>query len=301
MAHVVLDIVMPYWGDFGHLREAVDSVRAQDDSDWRLIVIDDVYPDAAPGEWVQALNDDRITYLRNEQNLGPSRNYSKGVGLVDGEFVVILGCDDRMLPGYVARVKHLIASFPAADVIQPGVRVIDENGKVYLPMADRIKRWIAPRGEFPRAFAGEGISVSLLRGNWTYFPSLVWRRSRVAGGFRADLNVVQDLAKIMEILLDGGTLVVDREPQFEYRRHSQSVSAKTAIDASKFGQELTLFREVRAQARERGWRKASRAAAWHITSRLNALSVVPAALKARRMDGVKALSKHALVFPRAPR
>lgn len=301
MAHVVLDIVMPFWGDFGHLREAVDSVRAQDDPEWRLVVIDDVYPDAAPGEWVKSLADERITYLRNEQNLGPSRNYSKGVGLVDGEFVVIMGCDDRMLPGYVARVKQLIGAFPAADVIQPGVQVIDEHGRVYVPMADRIKGWISPKGEFPRAFEGESIAVSLLHGNWTYFPSLVWRRSRVERGFRADLNVVQDLAKILEILLDGGTLVVDRAPQFEYRRHSQSVSAKTAIDASKFGQELTLFREVRAQARERGWRKAARAASWHITSRLNALSVVPAAVKARRPDGVRALARHVLAFPRAGR
>lgn len=301
MAHVVLDIVMPFWGDFGHLREAVDSVRAQDDPEWRLVVIDDVYPDAAPGEWVKSLADERITYLRNEQNLGPSRNYSKGVGLVDGEFVVIMGCDDRMLPGYVARVKQLIGAFPAADVIQPGVQVIDEHGRVYVPMADRIKGWISPKGEFPRAFEGESIAVSLLHGNWTYFPSLVWRRSRVERGFRADLNVVQDLAKILEILLDGGTLVVDRAPQFEYRRHSQSVSAKTAIDASKFGQELTLFREVRAQAHERGWRKAARAASWHITSRLNALSVVPAAVKARRPDGVRALARHVLAFPRAGR
>jgi glycosyltransferase involved in cell wall biosynthesis len=296
-----LDIVMPFWGDFGHFREAVESVRAQDDPEWRLTVVDDVYPDLAPGEWVQALADERITYVRNDENLGPSRNYSKGVGLVDGEFAVILGCDDRLLPGYVRRAKELIARFPDAGLIQPGVRVIDESGVVYRPLADKIKGWLYPKGPLPRSFEGESIAVSLLQGNWTYFPSVVWRRDLVQGGFRADLNVVQDLAKIFEIVLGGGTVVVDDVPAFEYRRHSQSVSAKTGIDASKYGQELTLFTEITAQCRARGWRKAARASSWHITSRLSALSVVPAALRARRSDGALALLRHAFVFPRAPR
>ena len=301
MAVMLIDIVMPFWGDLVHLREAIDSVRAQDDPEWRLTVIDDVYPDLAPGEWVRGLTDERLTYVRNDENLGPSRNYSKGVGLVDGEFVVILGCDDRLLPGYLRRVKELIALFPDAGLIQPGVRVIDEFGVVYHPLADRIKGWIDPKGPFPRSFAGESIAVSLLRGNWTYFPSLVWRRSLVAGGFRSDLNVVQDLAKILEIILGGSPVVVDDVPVFEYRRHSQSVSAKTAIDASKYGQELTLFTELTVQCRERGWRKAARASSWHTTSRLSALSVVPAALRARRSDGARALFRHAFAFPPTPR
>lgn len=291
---VTLDIVMPFWGDFGHLREAVQSVLTQDDPDWKLIVIDDVYPDPAPGEWLRGIDDKRVTYLRNETNLGPSRNYSKGVTLVDGDFVVIMGCDDRMLPGYVARVKQLIEQFPDADLIQPGVRVIDENGTIYVPTADRIKARIAPKAPLPRSFAGEGIARSLLRGNWTYFPSLVWRRSWVADGFRPDLNVVQDLAKIMDIVIGDGTIVVDGQVTFEYRRHSTSVSAKTAIDGSKYGQELTLFTEVTARCKQKGWTRAARASAWHSTSRLSALSVVPAAIAKRNWAGVRALVRHAL-------
>lgn len=298
---MTLNIIMPFWGDPGHFREAVESVLCQDDPGWTLLIVDDVYHDLAPGEWAQGLGDERITYVRNEDNLGPSRNYSKGVGLVDGEFVVILGCDDRLLPGYVRRVKELISRFPDAGLIQPGVRVIDERGVVYSPLGDKIKAWIRPTGPLPTSFEGEPIAVSLLRGNWTYFPSVVWRRSLVQDGFRADLNVVQDLAKILEIILGGGSVVVDDATVFEYRRHSQSVSAKTAIDASKYRQELTLFTEITAQCRARGWRKAARASSWHTTSRLSALSVVPAALKARRSDGAKALLRHAFVFPRAAR
>lgn len=295
---VALDIVMPFWGDPGHLREAVESVLKQTDPRWRLLVIDDVYPDTAPGEWVKALYDARVRFERNVTNLGPSRNYSKGVAAVYADFVVIMGCDDRMLPGFVARVHELFELHPDCDIVQPGVRVIDEHGDASTPMSDRIKSAIMPRGARPVALRGEPVARSLLQGNWTYFPSLVWRRSLVVGGFRPDLNVVQDLAKILEILFDDGTLVLDDHPVFEYRRHSTSVSARTAVDGSKYGQEATLFAEADAQARTLGWTRAARAARWHWTSRLSALSVVPAALRARHWQGVRALLRHSFSLPR---
>lgn len=284
---------MPFWGDPGHFREAVESVIAQDDSAWRLLVVDDVYPDTAPGEWVSSLGDSRISYVRNEANLGPSRNYDKAVGLVSGEFVVIMGCDDRMRPGYVRQVKQLIATHPDADIIQPGVQVINEHGEHSAPLPDRIKRALAPKTRGTLRLSGERAAVSLLHGNWTYFPSLVWRRTRIAGGFRPDLNVVQDLAKILEIIFDGGSLVVDDEAVFEYRRHSASVSSRTAVDGSKYGQELRLFREIAIESDARGWRKAARAARLHWTSRLSALASVPSAIKAKHTQGRRALLRHA--------
>src|SRR4051794_2428172 len=84
-AHVTIDIMMPFYGDPQLFRDAVASVMAQTDADWRLVVIDDVYPDTRPGEWLQSLGDPRIRYLRNETNLGVSGNFSKSVDLVENE------------------------------------------------------------------------------------------------------------------------------------------------------------------------------------------------------------------------
>ena len=47
--------------------------------------------------------------------------------------------------------------------------------------------------------------LSLLHGNWTYFPSICWRREHIAGfGFRQDLPVALDLALLFDVLLDDG-------------------------------------------------------------------------------------------------
>jgi len=294
---VTLDIMMPFYGRFDHFQAAVESVLAQSDPDWHLTIVDDVYPDLAPGRWAVGLGDPRITYLRNEVNLRPSKNYRKCVTLMSGEFSVIMGCDDIMQPNYVRRVAELIGEFPDASIIQPGVSVIDENGAPSKPLADRIKAMYRFAGTGAREYRGEALATSLLRGNWTYFPSLVWRVEALRKHeFRLDLDVVQDLAMLLEITKDGGSLVLDDEICFSYRRHSQSVSAVTGPDGSKFRQERTLFGEAKRDLTAMGWKRAARAAANHWTSRANALSELPAAIRARNAAGRKALLEH--VFAR---
>ncbi len=285
--------MLPFYGRFDHFREAVTSVLNQSDPDWRLIIIDDVYPDPAPGEWAQALGDERIAYIRNTENLRPSRNYNKAIGLMEADFAVIMGCDDIMLPEYVARVRELTTSFPEASVIQPGVEVIDGEGAVYEPLADRIKARIRFDGYGARSFAGEELVTSLLRGNWTYFPSLVWNVKELKSrSFRTDLDVVQDLSMLLSIFFAGGSLVLDDTIVFQYRRHATSLSAKTGPDGSKFIQERTVFAEAAEEATKHGWSRARRAARTRFTSRANALSELPSALKARSMPATRSLSRH---------
>ena len=285
--------MMPFYGRIDHFQAAVRSVLAQTSADWRLTIVDDVYPDLAAGEWARAIDDSRVRYVRNEKNLRPSRNYDKCVSLATSEFLVLMGCDDIMDPGYVARVHDLLAAHPEVDIVQPGVRVIDQDGRPSAPLADRVKAWYRFRGTGPREFGGERLATSLLRGNWTYFPSLVWRRSALSGGFRADLDVVQDLAKLLEITLAGGQLLLDDDVVFAYRRHSGSVSAVTGVDGSKFAQERSLFASAATACDELGWRRAARAARRHLSSRLNALSELPAALRTGDVAGRRALTRHA--------
>ncbi|CAN5206852.1 hypothetical protein BH09ACT1_BH09ACT1_02290 [soil metagenome] len=293
--------MMPFYGSFEHFRLAVASVLAQSDPDWTLTIIDDVYPDLAPGEWARSIDDPRVSYIRNETNLRPSRNYNKAVGLATTDFVVIMGCDDIMLPGFVAKVHDILARFPEAAVIQPGVSVIDENGAPSLPLADRAKRWYRFGGTGSREFSGETLAISLLRGNWTYFPSLVWRRDLLARyTFRTDLDVVQDLAMLVEIIKGGGSLVLDDAIVFNYRRHSTSLSATTGTDGSKFAQERLLFGEAASSFDELGWKRAARAARLHLTSRLNALSEVPGAVIGGNRKGMRALAEHIVRIDRAP-
>lgn len=275
-----VDIMMPFYGRLDHFQAAVRSVLGQSDPHWRLVVIDDQYPDPAPARWVTDIGDPRIHYLRNEINLGVAGNFRKAAALAEADYTVIMGCDDIMLPGYLAAIRTLTAQFPDAAVIQPGVGVIDEDGHAVVPLGDRVKSILRPDGSPPAVYGGDALAASLLRGAWTYFPSLCWRTAVLKKHeFRADFEVVLDLALLLEIIIDGGTILVSDDREFLYRRHSSSVSSWTANDGSRFTQESQLFRESRSRLESLGWHRGARAAALHLTSRLNALTKLPQALR----------------------
>lgn len=292
---MTLDIVMPFYGRLDHLRIAVDSVLAQRDRDLRLVVVDDAYPDEEPVRWLRSLSDDRLTVLRNERNLGVSRSFTRAVSLARSEHVTIMGCDDVMRPGYVARMRTLLERFPDADVVQPGVGIVDAEGAASMPLADRVKRALHPRGARPTLLEGERLAASLATGNWCYFPSIAWRVETVARiGFREDLATVQDLAMLLAIVADGGSLVLDDEVVFDYRRHSSSVSMTLAADGRRFAEERSVLEEAATAFARLGWRRAARAARLRATSRLNAGIAVPGALVRRDRDAASALLRHAL-------
>lgn len=289
----ILDILMPFYGDPALFRAAVQSVLDQDDHHWRLVVIDDLYPDPEPGQWLQSLRDARIVYHRNTVNLGVSGNFARCIELAHSSHTVIVGCDDLLLPNYVSRIRTLIAEFPEASYIQPGVEVIDSHGQTRRPLPDRVKDRYRPTTSGPVELRGEELATSLLRGNWTYFPSICWRTETLRQhGFQSHFQVVLDLALQIDIVLDGGTLVLDSEPTFRYRRHGASVSSWKANDGSRFLEERSFFLSTATRLRERGWNTAAQAAAHHFSSRLNALTRVPAAIAAGSGSGIRSLLSH---------
>lgn len=288
--------MMPFYGDVGQFVLAVESVRRQG-GEWRLVIIDDLYPDPEPRRYVEALHDPRIVYVVNEKNLGISGNFQRSIELAEAEYAVIMGCDDIMLPGYVTRMSSLIERFPDAAYLQPGVATIDEDGARSSPLGDRVKSLFRPKGTHPVQLSGEILAASLLRGNWTYFPSLCWRTSVLARhGFREEFRIVLDLALQLAIIEDGGALVLDDEVVFEYRRHAASASSWAGSGSARFSEEKALFRQTARSMTSRGWNRAARAARAHVTSRLNAVTQLPGAILGRQTAAVKSLAAH--VFSR---
>ena len=57
---VTVDILLPFYGDVSMMKEAVRSVLRQSNPDWRLIVVDDGYPDDSIPGWFEDLGDPRV-------------------------------------------------------------------------------------------------------------------------------------------------------------------------------------------------------------------------------------------------
>lgn len=291
--------MLPYYRGVAYLQVAVRSVVAQTDPDWHLTVVDDGGDDPAVQAWLAGLHDERLSYVRNPTNLGSNRNFQRCLDLARRDLVVLMGADDEMLPGYVATVRAVYAAHPRAAVVQPGVQVIGSTGLPVRTLVDESKRRLyAPRVEGDRELAGEDLAVSLLRGNWLYFPSLCWRTAAAqAHGFRPGLDTIQDLALVVDLVEAGESLVACPTVCFRYRRHAASESSWRALTGTRFVEERRFFLDVADRAAALGWARAARVARRHTSSRLNALSLLPLALRRRHLAGVRTLAGHVLGRP----
>ncbi|MFT4135085.1 glycosyltransferase family 2 protein [Microbacterium sp.] len=290
---MTIDIMLPFYGRADHFAQAVRSVLAQTDGNWRLVVIDDANPDTAPGEWARSLADPRVEYRRHERNLGINATFQECIDLSRAEWVTIFGCDDVMRPGYIARVRELIARHTAARIVHPGTGIIDAEGRPARTLVDTAKALYRPRGPRPLLLSGAELATSLTRGNWMNFPALVWHGPTIREiGFQQGYDVVQDLALALDVCRAGGALLLDDEIVFDYRRHGGSVSSWRAVDGSRFTEEREFFTALVADFRDRGWHRAARAARMHLSSRLNALTRMPSALRAGDRAGLAVLAGH---------
>ncbi|MDR1294643.1 MAG: glycosyltransferase [Bifidobacteriaceae bacterium] len=291
-----IDIMIPYWGDPGRLVAAVDSVRAQTSPDWRLTVVDDCYPDPTAGLAIQSIDDPRITYLRNETNLGITGNFRTCVRLARAEYTVVMGCDDLLGSRYVATVGEAVSHYPGADIVQVGVEVIDEVGRPSSGLVDTVKRrMLAPRGERPVVLAGEDAAASLLRGDWLYWPSLAFKTASVQRhDFRDGFPVIQDLALLIDMVVDGASLLYYPRTVFSYRRHRESASQAAARAGDRFAGEAEYYRVAARLMDRAGWTRAARVARRRVISRLHAVALMPRALARADRGVLRLLAHHAL-------
>ena len=281
MSEPLLHVLVPSYGPSPYLAEALTSLVAAADERTIVTVVDD----GSPGAEVQqaAATQPTVEYLRLDANHGVAGAFQRCLELSRGDYTVLMGSDDLVEPSYVAEVRALLRRFGRPAMVLPGVTVIDGQGHVARPHADRVKGVLSPRGHEPRLLGGDRLAASLLMGNWLYFPAMAWRTDVARQlGFRQDLSTVLDLHLELRLLFDGEQLAWSPRPAFRYRRHAQSESSRTAGSGARFAEEQQVFRWAAREAAALGWRRAAAAARLHPTARLHAGLVRASRLRQRR-------------------
>jgi glycosyltransferase involved in cell wall biosynthesis len=286
MSTDAIDIVVPFYGRVDYLAATVDSVLAQDHPAWRLTVVEDgPHEGLDTPAWQRRRSDPRVRWFTNQDRLGLAGNFQRALDLVEHQWCVFPGCDDILLPTYVRTVWEVISRRGRVDMVLPAVQVIDDGGRPSAPLPDRVKALLRRRQPTDE-LRGEALAASLMHGNWLYFPAVCWRSERIkAIGFRQDLPTTLDLALAAEVIRRGGALALTNTEAFQYRRHGLSESSRAATDQTRFDEERRLFSESEAAFSALGWKRAARAARWHVTSRLHRVLVGLARLPRSRSFG----------------
>lgn len=130
-----LTIGMPVYNGERFLARALDSVLAQDFTDFVLIVSDNASTDATAGILAEyAVRDDRVRVLRQARNLGASPNWNSVAREAETELFKWAACDDEYEPTFVSRCVALLDSDPELVVGYAGTVDIDEDGR-------RLREW----------------------------------------------------------------------------------------------------------------------------------------------------------------
>ena len=98
------------------LRYAVESVRRQNYADWEIVVSDNDSADETES-YVRSLADPRIRYMRSPQFVPVTDNWNKALAASKGDYAVMLGDDDSLLPGYFSRLARLIEQFADPELV----------------------------------------------------------------------------------------------------------------------------------------------------------------------------------------
>jgi glycosyltransferase involved in cell wall biosynthesis len=253
-----ITFAIPFFSGLPYLREALDSVTAQESPEWRAIVVDDAGPEPEAAAMVASYGDPRISYVRNEQNLGLAGNWNRGLDLATTDLVTLLHADDRLMPCYAGALIEAHEAHPRAVAAHCRASIVDGSGRPIFSLPDEVKRVVRSRQPLLR---GESGLRSLLRGNFIICPSLCFKRS-VLGGRRFDgrWRMVLDLDLLARLLLDGDEIVQVERTCFEYRRHGSQMTAALTASADRFEEEIGLYEELAVAAAEQGWKRATRTA-----------------------------------------
>ena len=95
----------PVW-----LRRALESLIAQDQPNWKALVMDDS-PEREGREVVGALRDKRIIYQPNRERLGGAANLDKAFNsesLLGGAWACVLEDDNWLMPGFLSENIHAL-------------------------------------------------------------------------------------------------------------------------------------------------------------------------------------------------
>jgi len=124
-----VSIGLPVYNGEKYLELTIKSILSQSFTDFELIISDNASSDRTQEICrMYAVQDERIRYFRNEQNLGAAPNHNRAFQLSSGEYFKWSGYDDLIEPEFLARCVDILDQNPSVAICMPQTAFIDEEG-----------------------------------------------------------------------------------------------------------------------------------------------------------------------------
>ena len=205
MGDLKVSVVIPCYNQGKWLWEAIDSVLAQDMSDFEIIVVNDGSTDPATNRIVESIEHPKITAVTTKnQGLSAARN--EAISRARGTYILPLDADDRIHPNYLSKACKLLDDNPQLGIVYCRAEFFGEEEGL----------WDLEPYRFPDILISPQI-----------FASSVYRRAdwEKVGGYRTDMIYGWEDYDFWLSLIDKGVGVhrID-EVLFFYRKTAGSMA-----------------------------------------------------------------------------
>jgi glycosyltransferase involved in cell wall biosynthesis len=123
----VVSVIIPLYNKARYIERALDSVLAQTDPEFEIVVVNDGSTDGSE-DAVRRRADPRIR-LVSQENAGVSAARNRGIAEASGELVAFLDADDEWLPEHLATICRLATDYPGCGVYASAYRAVGADGK----------------------------------------------------------------------------------------------------------------------------------------------------------------------------
>jgi len=125
----LVSVIIPTYNRAHLLGRAIQSVLNQTYQDFELIIVDDASSDNTE-EVVKSFHDDRIKYIRHDENKGAGAARNTGIKAARGEYIAFQDDDDKWLPNKLEKqVKVLEDSPPEIGVVYTDFQRFDKKSE----------------------------------------------------------------------------------------------------------------------------------------------------------------------------
>jgi glycosyltransferase involved in cell wall biosynthesis len=259
----LVGIVVPFFSNEAYLHEMLCSLESQTSADWVCVVVDDSGRENQAKLTVGSLANQRITYIKNETNLGLAKCWNVGLEHLSANFspsiVAVVHADDVLEANFIEASQTAHSDNPNAIAVHTSVTVVDEENKKRFSFPDFVKFHVAPY-KHSRSISTSGDSglASVLRGNFVFCPTVSFKTELISLPlFNPQWNMAVDLELISRLLLDGQTIVGIPDFVYRYRRHRNNLTSQLTDTTVRFVEEISFYKQIAVKCTQKGFDKSA--------------------------------------------